>query len=88
MLYESFIKTPAEVKEPVVRYVEFSARNKKNDIVYDFQLLQYITGKVEAFRYSKVRKNNKYVYISMPQIYHCNDFFGCLADFKQKTDPF
>ena len=87
MLYESFIKTPTKVASPIVRYAEFTARNKKTNIIYEFQVSQDNTGKVEAVRYSKVRKNNKYVYISMPQMYYCDDFFGCLADFRKKTDP-
>lgn len=88
--YKSFIVTPnfiAEHNPEIVRYAQFFARDRKDHrIIHEFTLCQDKSGYVEAARWSKL-ENGRYIRTT-PQMFYCHDFFGCLADFKQKTDPF
>ena len=89
--YKSFIITPnfitRQTDPSIVRFAMFTARDKKdNRIIHEFTLYQDKSGYVEADRYSKI-ENGSYIR-STPQMFYCNDFFGCLADFRKKTDPF
>ena len=91
MHYKSFVVTPnfiaAQTDPSIVRIAMFTARDKKdNRIIYDFTLYQDKSGFVEAARWSKI-ENGSYIR-SMPQMFYCHDFFGCLSDFRKKTDPF
>ena len=89
--YKSFIVTPnyfsRQFDPSIIRFAMFIARDRKDHrIIHDFTLYQDKSGYVEAVRWSKI-ENGRYIRTT-PQMFYCHDFFGCLADFKKKTDPF
>ena len=78
-----------------LRYISFAFEKRYNQLVaegdgfedekdaYTMEGIFYVP---EAARWSKI-ENGRYIRTT-PQIFYCHDFFGCLADFRKKTDPF
>jgi len=90
LMYKSFVVTPNWITRhdpSIIRYAQFFARDKKDSrIIHEFTLCQDESGFVEAALWSKTENGS--CIRSTPQMFYSHDFFGCLADFKQKTDPF